>query len=29
LWDTIGVLVQAFQPNEPAHFFANSGYARP
>jgi transposase len=29
LWDTIGVLVQAFQPDEPAHFFANSGYARP
>jgi transposase len=29
LWDTIGVLVQAFQPNDPAHFFANSGYARP
>ena len=29
LWDTIGVLVQAFRPDEPANYFANSGYAQP
>jgi transposase len=29
LWDTIGVLVQAFRPDEPSNYFANSGYARP
>jgi len=29
LWDTIGVLVQAFRPDEPANYFANSGYGRP
>jgi len=29
LWDTIGVLVQAFRPDEPANYFANSGYGQP
>ena len=29
LWDTIGVLLLAFHPNEPANYFANSGYGQP
>jgi hypothetical protein len=29
LWDAIGVLVQAFRSDEPANYFANSGYGRP
>src|SRR5207302_7541895 len=29
LWDTIGVLVQAFRADEPANYFANSGYGQP
>ena len=29
LWDTIGVLVQAFRPDEPANYFASSGYGQP
>jgi transposase len=29
LWDTIGLLLQAFRPDEPANYFANSGYGHP
>ena len=29
LWDIIGVLMQAFRPDEPANYFANSGYRQP
>jgi transposase len=29
LWDIIGVLLQAFRPDEPANYFANSGYGQP
>ena len=29
LWDIIGVLMQAFRPDEPANYFANSGYGQP
>jgi transposase len=29
LWDTIGILVHAFRPDEPANYLANSGYGRP
>jgi transposase len=29
LWDIIGVLTQAFRPDEPANYFANSGYGQP
>jgi transposase len=29
LWDIIGLLLQAFRPDEPANYFANSGYGHP
>ena len=28
-WDTIGLLLQAFRPDEPVKYFANSGYRHP
>jgi transposase len=29
LWDTIGLVLQAFQSDEPANYFGNSGYGQP
>ena len=29
LWDIIGVLMQVFRADEPANYFANSGYGQP